>query len=147
MKKFTEPLLRSLRSRGHFQGRWGQIVDFIYFYKFSFRIFVILGFEVIWPRQPHWPQKGLREFFQKLHFWNQCIPRKEMRNVSALSSKFSLNLSTEEVWRVSTFKLQLSYFIDFFLYFDFINFSYNSISEIKKKQLNPTFYIIIRPPE
>jgi hypothetical protein len=30
------------------------------------------------------------------------------------------------------------------MYFDFSN---NSIIEIKKKQLNPSFYIIIKPPE
>ena len=29
LKKSTEPLPRSLRSRGHFRGRWGQILDFI----------------------------------------------------------------------------------------------------------------------
>ena len=37
--------------------------------------------------------KGIIEFFQKLHFWNQCIPMKKW----ALSSKFSLNLSIEKV--------------------------------------------------
>jgi len=42
-------------------------------------------------------QKGPREFFQKLHFRNQCVPTKKMRYVTALSEKFSLNLSTEEV--------------------------------------------------
>ena len=66
------------------------------FNGFSFRIFVILSFEVVWPQRPRRPQKGLREFFQKLHFWNQCIPRKEMWYVSTFLSKFSLNLSTEE---------------------------------------------------
>ena len=39
-----------------------------HFYEFSFTICVILGFEVVSPRQPRRPQKGLREFFQKLHF-------------------------------------------------------------------------------
>ena len=37
------------------------------------------------------------KFFQKLHFWNQCVPTKEMRYVTASWSKFSLNLFTEEV--------------------------------------------------
>ena len=68
------------------------------FNGFSFRIFVILSFEVVWPQRPRRPQKGLREFFQKLHFWNQCVPTKKMRYVTALWSKFSLNLFTEEVW-------------------------------------------------
>ena len=67
------------------------------FNGFSFRIFVILSFEVVWPQRPRRPQKGLREFFQKLHFWNQCVPTKKMRYVTASWSKFSLNLFTEEV--------------------------------------------------
>ena len=58
------------------------------FYKFSFRIFVVLDFEVVWPRRPQRPRKGVREFFQKLHFWNQCIPAKKMSYVLALRSKF-----------------------------------------------------------
>ena len=70
----------------------------LFFNGFSFRIFVILSFEVVWPQRPRRPQKGLREFFQKLHFWNQCVPTKKMRYVTASWSKFSLNLSTEEVW-------------------------------------------------
>ena len=96
------------KSLSSFRGHWGQEVIFEVaearlwissrFYKFSFRIFVVLGFEVIWPQQPQRPQRGLREFFQKLRFWNQCIPRKELRHVSAFSSTFLLNLSTEEVW-------------------------------------------------
>ena len=69
------------------------------FNGFSFRIFVLLSFEVVWPQQPRRPQKGLREFFQKLHFWNQCVPTKKMRYVTASWSKFSLNLLTEEVWQ------------------------------------------------
>ena len=73
--------------------------------EFSF----FLGFEVIWPQQPRRPQKGLREFFQKLHFWNQCVPRKKMRCVTAFWSKFSLNLSTEEVCCIIQM-LKISYF-------------------------------------
>jgi hypothetical protein len=64
-----------------------------------FRIFVILSFEVVWPQRPRRPQKGLREFFQKVHFWNQCVPTKKMRYIAASWSKFSLNLFTEEVWK------------------------------------------------
>ena len=53
------------------------------FYKFSFRIFVILDFEVVWPRRPRRPQNGPSECFQKLHFWNQGIKLRKMRHVSA----------------------------------------------------------------
>ena len=91
-----------------FRGRWGQEVIFEVaeakfwisssFDRFWFRIFVVLGFEVVWPQRPRRPQKGLSEFFQKLHFWNQCIKLRKMSYSSALWSKFSLNLSTEEVW-------------------------------------------------
>ena len=41
-------------------------------------------------------QKGPREFFQKFHFQNHCVPIKKMRYVTASSEKFSLNLSTVE---------------------------------------------------
>jgi hypothetical protein len=79
------------------------------FNGFSFKIFVILSFEVVWPQQPWRPQKGLREFFQKLHFWNQCFPTKKMRYVTASWSKFSLNLFTEEVWH----RLKKPYFASY----------------------------------
>jgi hypothetical protein len=89
-----------------FGGRWDQEVIFEVaeakfwisssFNKFSFRIFVVLGFEVVWPRWPRRPRRGVREIFQKLHFWNQCIPTKKMSYVPSLRSTFSLNLSIEE---------------------------------------------------
>ena len=82
----------TLCHRGH-----QEVAKSLKFYKFLFRIFVVLGFKFVWPRQPQRPQEGLREFFQKLQFWNQCIPK--IRHVSAFSSKFSLNLSTGVVWR------------------------------------------------
>ena len=41
-------------------------------------------------------RRGSGIFFQKLHFWNQCIPTK-MRYVTVSWSKFSLNLSKTEV--------------------------------------------------
>ena len=76
-----------------FWGCWGQEVIFEVaeakfwisssFYKFSFRIFVILDFEVVWPRRPRRPQNGPSECFQKLHFWNQGIKLRKMRHVSA----------------------------------------------------------------
>ena len=52
---------------------------------------------IFWPKRP---RKGLSEFFQKLHCWNQCIPRKKIRYVIASWSTFSLNLFTEEVWQL-----------------------------------------------
>ena len=42
--------------------------------------------------------EGAQVIFQKLHFWNQCIATKKMRHVIIFWSKFSLNISTEEVW-------------------------------------------------
>ena len=64
-------------SLSHFRGRRGQEVIFEVaeakfwisssFNKFWFRIFVILDFEVVWPRQPQRPQKCLCQIFQKLH--------------------------------------------------------------------------------
>ena len=83
------------------------------FNGFSFRIFIILCFEDVWPQQPQRPrrpQKGLREFFQKLHFWNQDIPTKKMRYVTASWSKFSLNLSTEEVWSAKVWFKYITHF-------------------------------------
>ena len=38
------------------------------------RIFVVLSFEVVWPRRPQCPRKELGEYFQWLHFWNQFVP-------------------------------------------------------------------------
>ena len=70
------------------------------FDEFSFRIFTVLSFEVVWPQRPRRPQKGPSEFFQKLHFWNQCVQTKKMRYVTTLSSTFSLNLPTEEVCKL-----------------------------------------------
>ena len=56
---------------------------------------------VPWPCSLLWlrrSQRGLRDFFQKLHFWNQNFPMKKMRYVTALLSTFSLNLSLQELW-------------------------------------------------
>ena len=71
------------------------------FYKFSFRIFVVLDFEVVWPRRLQRLQKGVWEFFQKLCFWNQCIPVKKMSYVPALRSKFfTKSLHRGGVWKL-----------------------------------------------
>ena len=101
LEKITEPLLRSLRSWGYFEVAMAKfwISSILILNGFSFRIFIILSFEVVWPQRPR-PQMGLREFFEKLHFWNQCIPRKKIRYVIASWSTFSLNLFTEEVWQL-----------------------------------------------
>ena len=53
-------------------------MDFIYFNEFWFRIFVVLSFEVVWPRQPWRPRKEPSEYFQQLHFWNQFVPLNKM---------------------------------------------------------------------
>ena len=70
----------------------------------SSQISVVLGFKVVWPWWPPRPHKGPREFFQKLHFRNQCIPTKKIWYVTALSEKFYLNLSTEEGCHVNCFQ-------------------------------------------
>ena len=81
-----------------FWGHWGQEVIFEVieakfwisstFNEFWFRIFIVLSFEVVWPQRPRRPLKEPRECFQKLQFWNQCIPAKKMSYVPALRSKF-----------------------------------------------------------
>ena len=43
------------------------------FDELSFRIFVVLSFELVLPRQPRRPQKEPREFFQKFYLQNQCV--------------------------------------------------------------------------
>ena len=102
LEKFTEPLPRG--QEAIFEVTEAKFWISSIFNEFSFRIFIVLSFEVVWPRWPQCLQKGPREFFQKLHFRNQCVPTKKMRYVTALSKKFSLNLSTEEVWALSTAK-------------------------------------------
>ena len=92
LEKFTEPLLRSLRPRGNFWGREAKFWISSIYNGFSFRIFVILSFEVVWFQRPRRPQKGLREFSQKLHFWNQCVPTKKMRYVTILVEIFTKSL-------------------------------------------------------
>ena len=82
--------------RDHFRGREAKFWILSIFNGFSFRIFVILSFEVVWPQRTRRPQKGLREFFQKVHFWNQCVPTKKMRYVTALWSKRASLLGNEE---------------------------------------------------
>ena len=45
-------------------------------------------------------RRGSGNFSQKLPFWNQCIPKKEMRHVSAFSSKFSLKPYLSGQWSI-----------------------------------------------
>ena len=92
---------KSLRT---FRGSWGQEVilevgeakfwNSSNFHRFSLED---LSFEVVWHRRPRRPQKGPREFFQKLQFRNQWVPTKKMRFVTAFWSMFSLNLS---LWNI-----------------------------------------------
>ena len=63
-------------SLGLFRGRWGQEVIFEVteakfwisssFCKFSFRIFVVLDFEVVWPRRPQRPRRSELVGFQTM---------------------------------------------------------------------------------
>jgi hypothetical protein len=110
LKKIPEPLLRSPRSlrsndletQNAENSKW-KLVKTKWNPKFGLSdlkndLLTSMNSEgAQWPQRPWRPQKGLRAFFQKLHFWNQCIPMKKMRCVTASWSKFSLNLYTEEV--------------------------------------------------
>ena len=67
LKKITEPLLKFWGPQG--QEAIFEVVEAKFwissiFIEFSFRIFILFGFEVVWPWRP---QKGLRDFFQKIH--------------------------------------------------------------------------------
>ena len=87
LQKFTEPLLRSLRSRGHFRGRGGQILI-----SSIFRSFVVLGF---WgpltsaTSATSTTSEGAQGFFSKVTFLKSVPSNKKMRYVTAFLSKFS----------------------------------------------------------
>ena len=69
------PFLRSRRPNLRFH---------LVYIKFPFTLPFVFGFNEIWTLigfQPWRPQKGLRELYQKLHFWNQCVPTKKMMSV------------------------------------------------------------------
>ena len=51
------------------------------FNEFSFRIFVVLSFEVVWPRWPRRPQKGPREFFFSKIKFSKSVPSNEKDEV------------------------------------------------------------------
>ena len=46
-------------------------------------------------------QHLVKEFFQKLQFWNQNFPTKKMRYVTGFLSTYSLNLSLKKLWRAN----------------------------------------------
>ena len=60
------------------------------FYTFHNRIFVIVSFEVVWPRRPRRPQKEPSECFQRFHFWNQFVPLIKMHYRVRYSLDFDL---------------------------------------------------------
>ena len=79
LKTFTEPLPRSLRSsRGQeviFEVAEAKIWIPSSFYKFSFRIFVVFDFEVVWPCRPQRPRKRLVKIFWKWPQINANFPK------------------------------------------------------------------------
>ena len=79
------------------------------FCEFSSKIFVDFGFwwnSKIHHRLTSLTSEGAQGIFQKLHFWNQRIPRKKMRYFSALFSKSSVNLSTDDLCKVWFFVIR-----------------------------------------
>ena len=91
-----------------FRGRWGQEVIFEVaeakiwisssFNKFSFRIFVVLDFEVVWPRRPQRPRKRLVKIFWKLPQNNANFPKINGRFESLGEVAFKPNTLSSEEW-------------------------------------------------
>ena len=78
---------------------------------FHIRIFVILGFKVVWSRQPQQPQKELGEYFQWLHFWNQWVPLIKMHCRVRYLFDFDLKICSSQVWLTNFCKLlSLTYY-------------------------------------
>ena len=77
------------------QGRWGQTTSKPKTTKIlnenSLEIDEIQNLASATSKIASWPQKGLSEFYITLHFWNQCVPTKKMRYVTAFLSKCSLH--------------------------------------------------------
>ena len=67
------------------------------FITFHNRIFVVLSFEVVWPRRPRRPRKELGEYFQRLHFWNQFVPLIKMHYRVRYSLDFDLKIRSGQV--------------------------------------------------
>ena len=112
------------------------------FNGFLLRIFVILSFKVIWPQRP---QKGFREFFQKLHFWNQCVPTIYL-STEKLWFQLGREIAIWEFWKKSTnfwpwYKLGLCCHTIFILpcfdkfFFDYIHFQ-NGASQVTFRHSN-----------
>ena len=65
---------------------------------FHNRIFVVLSFEVVWPRRPRRPRKEPSEYFQQLHFWNQWVPLIKMHCRVCYLLDFDLKIHSGQVW-------------------------------------------------
>ena len=94
-----------------FRGRWGQDVIYKFaeakfwisssFNKFSFRIFVVLDFEVVWPRQPQRPQKRPMEIFWKWPQINANFPKIYGRYKFLGEVAFKPNVLRSEEWCIN----------------------------------------------
>ena len=107
LKSNGQPL-RLLRFRGHFRGHWGQnfkIIQFLSLFIIEFlsfnRIFVVLNFEVVWPRQPRLPRKEHSDYFQRLHFWNQFVSLIKMHYRVRCLLDFDLKIPSSQVCKPS----------------------------------------------
>ena len=68
------------------------------FITFHNIIFVVLSFEVVWPRRPRCPRKEPSEYFQWLHFWNQFVSLIKMHYRVRYSLDFDLKIHSGQVW-------------------------------------------------
>ena len=115
---------------GPFWGCWGLEVIFevtkakfwisSIFNEFWFRTFVILGFEVVWPRWFRRPQKEPSECFQKLYFWNQWVLLIKMHFRVRYSLDFDLKIRSGQVW-ASNFRWKI--FLNFVAFSEYPNFN------------------------
>ena len=75
-----------------FRIRQSKFQNHLIFITFYNRIFVVLNFEVVWPRRPRRPRKEPSEYFQRLHFWNQFVPLIKMHYRVGYSLDFDLKI-------------------------------------------------------
>ena len=78
---------------------------------FHNRIFVVLSFEVVWPRRPRRPQKEPSEYFQWLHFWNQWVPLIKRQCRVRYLLNFDLKIHSGQVWCYNHNKCRFKYYI------------------------------------
>ena len=87
---------RLLRFRGRFRSHRGQnFKNHLVFITFHNKIFVVMSFEVVWPRRP---RKEPCEYFQRLHFSNQWVPLVKMHYRVRYSLDFDLKIHSGQVW-------------------------------------------------